>query len=213
MPIFLLYHTYHYYAIVYTVLPDMKLIFGLGNPGPDYAGTRHNIGFLTLEALADECGVTFNEKGKFKAFVAECQLDDEKVLLVKPTTFYNLAGESYRAICDFYKLTPEATLIVHDELALPFGTVRARQGGTDAGNNGIKSVNQHGGEASKRLRVGIANDKRQLIGDTDFVLGRFTGEEAAALKDTILPKLVHMSREFATGNHPHTSHKLIDTAG
>lgn len=191
----------------------MKLIFGLGNPGPEYMGTRHNIGFLTLDALANESGVTFTEKSKFKAFIAESLINGEKVLLAKPTTFYNLAGESYRAICDFYKLTPEDTLVVHDELALPFGTIRARQGGTDAGNNGIKSINQHGGETSRRLRVGVANDKRQLIGDTDFVLGRFSSEEATALKDTVLPKLLHISHDFAAGNHPHTSHKLIDTAG
>jgi len=190
----------------------MKLIFGLGNPGPDYTGTRHNLGFLTLEALADECGASFSEKSKFKALIAECRVDGEKVLLAKPTTFYNLAGESYRAICDFYKLAPEDTLIVHDELALPFGTVRARQGGSDAGNNGIKSVNLHGGEASKRLRIGIANDKLHVTADTEFVLGRFSAEEATALKETILPNLRSMCHDFVTGNHPHTSHKLIDTA-
>lgn len=189
----------------------MKLIFGLGNPGSNYDGTRHNVGFMALDKLAAREGVEFAQKPKFKAFIAECSLAGEKVLLVKPSTFYNLAGESYRSLLDFYKLAPEDTLVVHDELALPFGTVRTRVGGSDAGNNGIKSVNLHGGTASNRMRVGVANEQRAIVGDTDFVLGRFSPEERTVLTDKVLPKILEAIDEFADGNHSITSHKLVDS--
>src|SRR6476620_1335837 len=119
----------------------MKLVFGLGNPGKQYIGTRHNIGFETLDSLGIKQVSGFVLKDKFKAEIAELNIGGGKILLARPQTFYNEVGSSYRAICDFYKLEPEDTLVVHDELALPFGTVRVRQGGSDAGNNGIKSIN------------------------------------------------------------------------
>ena len=137
-------------------------------------------------------------------------IDGEKVLLAKPTTFYNVVGESYRSLIDFYKVTPEDTIILHDELALPFGTIRARVGGSDAGNNGIKSINQHGGENSMRLRIGVANEKRAVIGDTDFVLARFTADELRTLKSIVIPKCNEMVHSFIHGNHQSTSHTLID---
>ena len=189
----------------------MKLIFALGNIGSKYDGTRHNVGFLALDKLASREGVQFSDKPKFKVLLTEYNHEGEKVLLAKPTTFYNLAGEAYRALMDFYKLTPEDTLIIHDELALPFGTVRTRVGGSDAGNNGIKSVNLHGGNDSNRVRVGMANEQRALIGDVDFVLGRFSLEESNLLSEKVLPKVLEATDAFINGNHSATSHKLIDT--
>ncbi len=189
----------------------MKLIFGLGNPGTNYDGTRHNAGFMTLSLLAAREGASFADKPKFKASVAELNIGGEKVLVVKPDTFYNLVGESYRAVLDFYKLDPADTLVIHDELALPFGTIRTRVGGTDAGNNGIKSINQHGGTDSNRIRIGIANHQRQTIGDTDFVLARFTAEETVALQDKVLPKVLEAIDAFLAGSHAVTSHKLVDS--
>lgn len=188
----------------------MKIVLGLGNPGDKFAGTRHNTGFLTLDAFANEQGTEFKDTPKFFAQVAETSLDGEKILLVKPQTFYNDSGRSYRAIVDFYKVDPHDTLIIHDELALPFGTIRSRLGGSDAGNNGIKSVNQHGGEASARLRVGIANEQRVVMGDVDFVLGRFSKDEHESLESVLLPKLLECIHEFARDNHLHTSFTLID---
>jgi len=185
----------------------MKLIFGLGNPGKQYVGTRHNVGFDVLDAAGLKFVVGFVKKDKFKAEVAELSLAGEKVLFVRPLTFYNQVGESYRAVCDFYKLAPEDTLIIHDELSLPLGTVRVREGGSDAGNNGIKSVNVHGGEASWRLRVGVANDDRAMIGDTDFVLGRFKSEEAERFQTDILPTLHSLIEDFAGGRLQATSHR------
>jgi len=188
----------------------MKIVFGLGNPGEKYAKTRHNTGFLTLDAFAEGQGVQFKDAPKFYAQVAETNIDDEKVLLVKPQTFYNDTGRCYRAIVDFYKVDPHDTLVIHDELALAFGTIRSRLGGSDAGNNGVKSVNQHGGEASARLRVGVANEQRSVIGDVDFVLGRFSTAEQKTFESTLVPKLIECIHEFARDNHLHTSFTLID---
>jgi PTH1 family peptidyl-tRNA hydrolase len=185
----------------------MKLIFGLGNPGKQYTGTRHNVGYDTLDAASLKYVAAFVKKDKFKAEIAELNLAGEKILLARPVTFYNLVGESYHAICDFYKLDPADTLVIHDELALPFGTVRVREGGSDAGNNGIKSINQHGGHDSRRLRVGIANEQRALIGDTDFVLGRLSQEESNRFRADILPTLHALMEDFAAGRLNVTSHK------
>jgi PTH1 family peptidyl-tRNA hydrolase len=183
----------------------MKLLFGLGNPGDKFVGTRHNVGFMALDSFAYARGVTFSDKPKFSAFVAELSVEGEKVLLVKPSTFYNESGSSYRKILDFYKVEPQDTLIVHDELALPFGTIRVRLGGSDAGNNGIKSINQHGGEASVRVRVGTGNDKRALIGDFDFVLGKFSKEESDGLTASVLPHVNDILVAFITDTHQPTS--------
>lgn len=185
----------------------MKLIFGLGNPGKQYIGTRHNVGFETLDSIGLKQVAGFVKKDKFKAEIAELNLAGEKVLLARPLTFYNVVGESYRAICDFYKIDPEDTLVVHDELSLPFGTVRVREGGSDAGNNGIKSINQHGGQNSMRIRVGVANDDRQLIGDTDFVLGKLSIDETKRFRSDILPTLHSLIEDFSAGNLTVTSHR------
>lgn len=185
----------------------MKLIFGLGNPGKQYITTRHNVGFETLETIATKQASEFVKKDKFKAEIAELTVAGDKIILARPLTFYNLVGESYRSIIDFYKITPEDTLVIHDELALPFGTVRVRQGGSDAGNNGIKSVNQHGGESSYRVRVGVANQDRQLIGDVDFVLGKFSAEEAKRLQSDVLPTLHALVEDFISGKLQISSHK------
>jgi PTH1 family peptidyl-tRNA hydrolase len=185
----------------------MKMVFGLGNPGREFIGTRHNVGYDTLAALASEHAQSFVLKDKFKAEIAEITVSGEKLVLVRPVTFYNSAGESYRAVLDFYKFDPADTLVVHDELALPFGTVRVREGGSDAGNNGIKSVNTHGGENSMRLRVGVSNDSRSIIGDTDFVLGKFTPDELTDFQSKVQATLYDLIHDFAAGQLAITSHK------
>ena len=188
----------------------MKLLFGLGNPGKKYDATRHNVGFMVLDALGQLHNATFTHKPKFAAYLAEIVIEGEKVVLAKPDTFYNEAGRSYRSLLDFYKLNPTDTLVIHDELALPFGTVRVRDGGSDAGNNGIKSVNLHGGEASARIRIGAGNDKRALIGDVDFVLSNFSSDEQHLLVNDITPEVIRLVHAFAAGNHAPTSLKLSD---
>lgn len=159
----------------------MKLIIGLGNPEERYRDTRHNVGFRILTAFANEQSATFQLRDKFHACVAQISDSDEKIILAKPTTYYNNVGQTARAISDFYKITDEDVLVIHDELALPFGTIRTRIGGSDAGNNGVKSINDHIGQGTARLRVGIYNDLRDRIDDADFVLGNWTHDEAKQL--------------------------------
>jgi len=185
---------------------DMKLIVGLGNPETRYENTRHNTGFMALDRFAKTHDATFAAQKKFKAEAAELTLHGEKVLLLKPQTYYNLSGEAVRATADFYKITPADVLIIHDELMLPFGTVRTRIGGSDAGNNGIKSINQHMGNETTRIRVGVSNSTREHIDDVNFVLGKFTGEEQADL-----PQLLELAdkliEQFVSGNFETTTHR------
>lgn len=182
-------------SMVYT--GSMKLIVGLGNPESRYDGTRHNTGFFVLDELAKQQSLKWQLKEKFKAHIAE--LPDKAALLVKPTTYYNLVGESVRALADFYKIPPEDILIIHDELALPFGTLRTREKGSDAGNNGIKSLNAHMGPTTKRLRVGIQNDLSAHMDAADFVLAKFTPSEKDELAKTVLAHIYAHIEKFLDG--------------
>lgn len=187
----------------------MKIIFAQGNPGAQYTRTRHNVGFLSLETLAIEHTAEFNKKPKFYADIAELSIAGQKVLLVKPTTFYNETGQSARALVDFYKLDArEDLLVIHDELALPFGTIRIRQKGSDAGNNGIKSLNQHLGPDYARIRIGVSNDVRNQINDADFVLSPFTKQESDELTASVLPKVQELITQFCAGSLEMTSHSI-----
>ena len=187
----------------------MKLIIGLGNPEEKYTSTRHNVGFAALDQYAGAKGLSFQSKDKFKAAIAESSAAGEKVIFAKPSTYYNLVGESARAIADFYKIEPEDILIVHDELALPFGVVRTRLSGSAAGNNGLKSIIEHIGHDTPRIRIGIHNDLATQIHDADFVLGKLTKDEAIALRGTILPKAIELIDGFIDGKHVADSHTLI----
>ena len=153
----------------------MKLIFAQGNPGNKYARTRHNTGFIVIDELADAEGALWHSDTKFRADIAELNRNGEKVLLVKPSSFYNETGQVARSLIDFYKLDPSKDfLVIHDELALPFGTIRVREKGSDARNNGIKSLTTHLGPDYSRVRVGIWNESRNLINDVNFVLSAFS---------------------------------------
>lgn len=186
----------------------MKIILAQGNPGTEYEKTRHNVGFLAIDYYANQNDIQFQSKPKFFADIAELAANNEKVLLVKPTTFYNETGKSARAIADFYKIDTSDILVVHDELALPFGTLRTREKGRDAGNNGIKSLNAHLGEDYARLRVGTSNDLLERMSPFDFVLARFNIEEIEKLEKDIFPKIAELITAFLSGNHSATSHKL-----
>ena len=173
----------------------MKIIFAQGNPGAQYTFTRHNVGFLAVDNLAADWGVEFGKKPKFHADIAEVSVNGEKVLLVKPTTFYNETGQPARLLIDFYKLDPtEDFLVIHDDLALPFGTIRTREKGSDAGNNGVKSLNAHIGQQHKRIRIGIYTSLRDRIDDADFVLSSFSSHEKNAL-----PAVLQQVERFAGG--------------
>lgn len=184
----------------------MKLIIALGNAEQRYDNTRHNVGFWCVDAYAKRQGANWKLSDKFRAHIAELSLGGEKVILAKPTTYYNLVGESGRSITDFYKIAPDEVLIIHDDFALPLGTVRTRIGGGDAGNNGIKSITQHIGDGTARLRVGIYTEHRDLMDDVDFVLGRFSKEEQETLVD-VLPKIFIIIDSFCNNTFEITTHK------
>ncbi|HEX7484459.1 MAG TPA: aminoacyl-tRNA hydrolase [Candidatus Saccharimonadales bacterium] len=187
----------------------MKVIFAQGNPGTQYKNTRHNVGFLVVDSLASQHRADFIKKPKFHAEIAEVNIAGEKTLLVKPSTFYNETGQSARLITDFYKLSvKDDFLVIHDDLALPLGTLRVREKGSDAGNNGIKSLNAHLGANYSRIRVGIYNDLRDRVHDADFVLSGFTKAESDVLSSTITPKVIELIEAFCAGSLATTSHKL-----
>jgi PTH1 family peptidyl-tRNA hydrolase len=187
----------------------MKLIFAQGNPGSQYAATRHNVGFFALDRLAAAHAVEFIKKPKFHADIAEVTIAGEKTLLIKPTTFYNETGQSARSLVDFYKLDSASDLLViHDDLALPLGTIRIRKKGSDAGNNGIKSLNAHLGPDYSRIRVGIKNELHSRISDVDYVLGHFSKDETEALTATIIPKTIELIERFCANSLETTSHSL-----
>lgn len=182
----------------------MKIIFAQGNPGSEFASTRHNVGFYMVDQLAKDYSAAFAPKSKFYADIAETSLNGEKILLIKPTTYYNETGRAARALVDFYKINPvNDLLVIHDDLALPFGTIRTRPSGSDAGNNGIKSLNAHLGEHYCRIRVGIYNELRDRIPDADFVLGRFTSSEAEQLP-ALYQEVDTFVAAFASGDFPST---------
>lgn len=185
----------------------MKIIFAQGNPGSQYARTRHNVGFIVLDALAEAEGGTWKTDTKVRAAIATITLDGEKVLLVKPLSFYNQTGQVARALVDFYKLTPaEDFLVIHDELALPFGTVRVRQKGSDAGNNGIKSLNAHLGPDYTRIRVGVWNERREQMDDAAFVLSVFSTDEMTTLVKLITQPIIPLIHDFVNGTLISSSH-------
>ncbi|GGE19185.1 peptidyl-tRNA hydrolase [Aureimonas endophytica] len=134
----------------------MLLIVGLGNPGPQYAGHRHNIGFMALDEIQRHPGFSPWTR-KFKGEISEGQIDGEKVLLLKPLTFMNLSGESVGEAARFYKLEPDRIVVIHDELDLAPGKVRVKAGGGNGGHNGLKSIDAHLGKDYRRVRLGIGH--------------------------------------------------------
>jgi PTH1 family peptidyl-tRNA hydrolase len=156
------------------------LVVGLGNPGREYAGNRHNVGFMVVEELARRHGGSW--RGKFNGRIAEVRIDGHRVALLAPETYMNESGRSVQAAGTFFKLAPEAILVVHDEGDLELGRLQARLGGGFAGHNGLKSIAGHLGTPDfLRLRVGVGRpergDRRPLA---DYVLSDFEAHEDAA---------------------------------
>ncbi|SHN70575.1 aminoacyl-tRNA hydrolase [Desulfitobacterium chlororespirans] len=161
----------------------MKLIVGLGNPGGQYAETRHNAGFLLLDCLAEELKLDF--RPKFQGLMAETMMEGEKVYLLKPQTFMNLSGRSIRELAQFYKIAPEDIMVVYDDMDLPVGRLRLRSSGSAGGHNGIKStIAELGTEEFWRLKVGIG---RPTAGwdSARYVLASFAKEEIPVLEEIL----------------------------
>jgi PTH1 family peptidyl-tRNA hydrolase len=158
----------------------MKLIFAQGNPGSQYVLTRHNVGFIVLDALADANSGSWKTDTKIGAELCKLSIDGETALLAKPLSFYNETGLVARKLVDFYKLTPASdVLVIHDELALPFGTVRVREQGSD--------------------------DLRDRMNDADFVLARFSADEQQQLAEIIRTTVFDLIKAFVHGKPLATS--------
>ncbi|CBG40064.1 aminoacyl-tRNA hydrolase [Helicobacter mustelae] len=149
------------------------LIVGLGNPGPQYQNTRHNIGFEVIEALADSIKISFRYDSKLLCELAQYKTKEQNFFLIKPQTFMNLSGQSVKKVQDYYKI--ENLLVIHDELDIPVGAVRFKSGGGNGGHNGLKSIDQNCGNTYQRMRCGIG--RSALIPVVDYVLGKFEEKE------------------------------------
>lgn len=162
----------------------MFLVVGLGNPGKEYASTRHNVGFMTVDALAQEYGFgCFKEK--FDGLIAEGKIVDEKVYLLKPLTFMNLSGNAVIKAANFYKILPQNIVVIHDDMDLPIGKIKAKIGGGSGGHNGIKSIDAAIGANYNRIRIGIGHAHGDAKETVDFVLSQFGKSDREGVKASI----------------------------
>jgi PTH1 family peptidyl-tRNA hydrolase len=161
----------------------MMLLVGLGNPGKRYAETRHNVGWAVIDRTVGHAPW----REKFSGLFAEFELEGQKAYALKPQTYMNESGRSVAAATAFYKIEPRDVLVLHDELDLPFGTVRVKVGGGEAGHNGLRSVSQHlGTKDYARIRIGVGKPPPGFHGDgADFVLQAFSPAERAQLDDIV----------------------------
>jgi PTH1 family peptidyl-tRNA hydrolase len=162
----------------------LKLIVGLGNPGTEYARTRHNAGFQFLDELAGRHGAAFRSEPRHQGELARARIADADLWLLKPMSYMNHSGDPVRSVASFYKIPLESILVAYDELDFPPGVVRLKQGGGAAGHNGMRSLIAHMGDAFWRVRIGIGHPgNRALV--LDYVLGRAPPEPAAAIREAI----------------------------
>ncbi len=161
----------------------MILLVGLGNPGSEYAETRHNIGFMAVDNLVRRHSFG-NFKSKFKGEYTEGVINNEKVMVLKPMTYMNLSGESVRAICQFFKIPVENVIVFHDDMDLPVGKIKVKTGGGSGGHNGIKSIDSHLGNNYMRVRIGVSKPalKEQVV---DWVLSNFSSADKMVLADEL----------------------------
>ena len=161
------------------------LVVGLGNPGARYESTRHNMGFLALDRLAEREKLRFN-KLRFKAWTAEWKLGEYKVLVMKPQTYMNLSGEYVGAAARFYKIPADHILVVSDDIALPVGKLRLRAAGSAGGHNGLKNIIRHlGSDRFPRIKVGVGMPQNAEYDIADWVTGMPMGEEQKILLDAL----------------------------
>ena len=184
----------------------MLIIAGLGNPGREYENTRHNAGFMVLDALADKLGADISER-KHKALCGKAVIGGQKVILLKPQTYMNSSGESIRAAADYYKVAPEDILVIYDDISLAPGQLRIRAKGSAGGHNGIKSIIAHlGTQEFPRVKVGIG-EKPPRMDLADYVLGHFSEGEKRIMADAVkeaadaVCEMVNMGIEQAMNDH------------
>lgn len=163
----------------------MFIIVGLGNPTKEYEGTRHNVGFEVIDAIADKYNITVTER-KGRAFCGKGMIAGQKVLLAKPQTYMNLSGESIAEVLNFYKLDPETEMmVIYDDISLAPGNIRIRKKGSAGGHNGIKSIIAHAGtQVFPRIKVGVG-EKPKGWDLADYVLGHFSDKEREYVNDAV----------------------------
>ncbi len=173
----------------------MKLIVGLGNPGREYENTRHNVGFMVLDAYAKKKGVSFS-KEKFQGLYTDFYQNGEKIILLKPQTYMNLSGESVFQFVQFFSISLSDILIINDDLDLAIGTFKLKASGSSGGHNGLKNIEQHlNTNQYKRFKIGISNDK--MMDTKDYVLGRFSTTEKEQL-DKVISLSLNILDDFLT---------------
>lgn len=179
--------------------PVEYIIVGLGNPGKEYAHTRHNAGFIAIDKLAEKYGCSIT-KMKYKALIADCTIAGKRALLMKPQTFMNLSGEAVTQAMSFYKIPPENVIVMFDDISLAVGKLRIRRKGSDGGQKGMRSIIELSGSQNfPRVKIGIGekpNPKWQLA---DWVLSRFTSEELKTL-DEVTEKACGAVEAILSGN-------------
>jgi PTH1 family peptidyl-tRNA hydrolase len=178
----------------------MWLIVGLGNPGAQYANTRHNAGFHLIDRLAAKWDVDV-ATSKFKSLIGETNRNGHKITLMKPQTYMNLSGEAVRAWMDFYKQTPQQIIVVYDDLDLPQGKIRLREKGSSGGHNGIKSIIEHSGtQAFPRIKLGISRPTGAMT-VVDYVLSAFSKQERDTMDQGIVRGLEALEFALTNGFH------------
>ena len=186
---------------------DILMVVGLGNPGPDYANTRHNAGALFVEALARETGQSLRPEKKYHGLYARIQLQGLDLHLLNPSTYMNRSGLSIKALADFFKIQPQQILVAHDELDLPPGTAKLKKGGGHGGHNGLRDTIAHlGTNDFQRLRIGIGHpgDNRQVTG---YVLGRLGKRETEEL-NALIDEIIRVLPDAASGKLPAAMNRL-----
>ncbi|MCZ8131848.1 MAG: aminoacyl-tRNA hydrolase [Steroidobacteraceae bacterium] len=177
---------------------DLKLIVGLGNPGPEHADTRHNAGFWLVDSLAARWRGSLRAHSRYHGEVGRIDVDGRELWLLKPTTYMNRSGLAIRALMDYVRLQPAQILVAHDELDLPVGAVRLKQGGGAGGHNGLKDSIAHVGDAFWRLRLGIGHpgNRAEVI---DYVLRRAPAAEEALIRGAVEAAADAIPRVLADG--------------
>jgi PTH1 family peptidyl-tRNA hydrolase len=187
------------------------LLVGLGNPGAEYDLTRHNVGFACIDEFvaANEAMEDWVAKKDLKALMSGGRIGENRVIAMKPTTFMNLSGEAVQAAIHFYKVSPGAVVVIHDELDIDFGQIRLRVGGSSAGHNGIKSVSQHIGEGYGRVRIGVGPKQPARIAAEKFVLQKFSGDELAQMGNLTREVNAILSEYLFGGELPHDTRNFL----
>jgi PTH1 family peptidyl-tRNA hydrolase len=194
---------------LYTLgLNKTVLIVGLGNKGKQYIGTRHNIGFACVDVFIQKLELpAWIEKKDLKCLHTSGAVGNTRVIVIKPTTFMNFSGEAVQSVAAFYKIQNDSIVDIHDELDIPFGQIRTRKGGADAGNNGIKSIIQHIGEDFGRVRIGI--QAVTPMDSKDFVLAKFDEKQQKQLPNLIKETTAILTEYVYSGELPHETRSFI----